>query len=75
MKIAFFDTKLYDKPSFDKYGKENGIEFKYFETKLTPDTADLAKGYDGVCVFVNDTVNAAVIDKLVEGGVRVIAIR
>ena len=34
MKIAFFDTKPYDKPSFDKYGKEYGITFKYFEFNL-----------------------------------------
>jgi len=34
MRIAFFDAKPYDKPSFDKYGAENNIKFKYFETKL-----------------------------------------
>ncbi len=75
MKIAFFDTKPYDKPAFESYGKEAGVIFKYFETKLNEDTVDLAKGYDGVCVFVNDTVNAAVIDKLVEFGVKVVALR
>lgn len=75
MKIAFFDAKNYDKPSFDKYSLENNITIKYFETKLTEDTVELAKGYDGVCVFVNDTVNAAVIDKLTEYGCRVIALR
>ncbi len=75
MKIAFFDTKPYDLPSFERYGKEAGIRFKFFETKLTEDTAELAKGYDGVCVFVNDTVNAPVIDRLCEMGVRVIALR
>ena len=75
MKIAFFDTKPYDKPSFDKYGAEHGIKFKYFETKLNEDTVDLAGGYDGVCVFVNDTVNAAVIDRLCELGVRIVALR
>ena len=75
MKIAFFDTKPYDKPSFDKFGKENGIEFKYFETKLNEDTAELANGADGVCVFVNDTVNAKVIDRLCELGVKAIALR
>ena len=69
MKIAFFDTKPYDKPSFDRFGAENDIRFKYFETKLNEDTVDLAAGYDGVCVFVNDTVNAAVIDRLCELGV------
>lgn len=75
MKIAFFDTKPYDRPSFDRYGKEYGVKFKYFETKLNEDTVDLAQGYDGVCVFVNDTVNAPVIDRLCELGVRVVALR
>lgn len=75
MKFAFFDTKPYDKPAFEKYGAEKGIKFKYFETKLNEDTAELARGFDGVCVFVNDTVNAKVIDKLVEMNVRVVALR
>ena len=75
MKIAFFDTKPYDKPYFDKYGGENGIEFKYYETKLNADTVELAQGYDGVCVFVNDTVDSAVIDRLYELGVKTVALR
>lgn len=75
MKIAFFDTKPYDKPSFDKYGKEYGVEFKYFETKLNEDTVDLAHGFDGVCAFVNDTVNAKVIDKLCDMGIKTVALR
>ncbi len=75
MKIAFFDAKPYDKPSFDRYGKERGVTFKYFETKLNEDTVELAHGFDGVCVFVNDTVNAAVIDRLCELGVRTVALR
>lgn len=75
MRIAFFDAKSYDKPSFDKYGQEHGITFKYFETKLNEDTAELAHNYDGVCVFVNDTVNAAVIDQLYAMGVKIVALR
>lgn len=75
MKIAFFDAKPYDKPSFEKYGQEKGIKFKYFETKLNEDTVDLAKGFDGVCAFVNDTINDVVIDKLNEMGVSVLALR
>ena len=75
MKIAFFDTKPYDKPSFDRFGAMQGIEFKYFETKLNEDTVELANGYDGVCVFVNDTVNKAVIDKLVSYGIHLLALR
>lgn len=75
MKIAFFDAKPYDRPSFDKYGSEAGFKFKYFETKLNEDTVDLAHGYDGVCVFVNDTVDAAVIDRLCELGIKFVALR
>lgn len=75
IKVAFFDTKEYDKPSFEKYGKENDIKYRFFETKLTEDTADLAKGCDAVCVFVNDTVNDKVIDILYENGIKIIALR
>lgn len=75
MKIAFFDAKPYDKPSFDKFGEEHGVKFKYFETKLTEDTVNLARGYDGVCVFVNDTVNSTVIDALCQMGVKTVALR
>ena len=75
MKIAFFDTKPYDREAFDKYADECGVKIKYFETKLNEDTVNLANGFDGVCVFVNDTVNAAVIDRLVQMNVRVVALR
>ncbi|MCR5783004.1 MAG: 2-hydroxyacid dehydrogenase [Clostridia bacterium] len=75
MKVAFFDTKEYDRASFAQYGEDAGVSFKFLETKLTEDTAELAKGYDAVCVFVNDTVNAAVIDKLYGFGVKMIALR
>ena len=75
IKVAFFDAKAYDKPSFEQYGSLYDLRFKYFETKLNEDTVDLAKGCDAVCVFVNDTVNAAVINRLHEYGVRLIALR
>ena len=58
MKFAFFDTKPYDKQSFEAAIQNTGIHFKFYETKLGEDTVDLARGCDGVCVFVNDTVNA-----------------
>ena len=75
MKIAFFDTKPYDRDAFDRVARQNNIEIKYYETKLNEDTAELARGADAVCVFVNDTVNAAVIDKLTELGIKTVALR
>ena len=75
IKVAFFDTKEYDRASFELCNVQNEMEFKFLETKLTEDTVDLAKGCDVVCVFVNDTVNDKVIDKLYEYGVKMIALR
>ena len=75
MKIAFFDAKNYDIPSFEKYGKEAGVTFKFYETKLNEDTAALARGCDGVCIFVNDEVTPPVIDRLLDEGLRLIALR
>ncbi len=75
IRVAFFDTKEYDQKSFEPYIKEGEFEIKFLDTKLNADTAELAKDCDVVCVFVNDTVDAEVIDKLYECGVRLIALR
>lgn len=75
MKLAFFDAKSYDRPGFDKYAADAGVEIKYYETRLNEDTASLAAGFDAICVFVNDTVNAAVVEKLYGYGVKVILLR
>ena len=73
MKIVFFDSKPYDIEAFKKYDLNN--EFTYHDTRLTPDTVELCKGYEAVCVFVNDDVNREVIDKLYEYGIRLILLR
>lgn len=75
MKIAFFDTKPYDERFFSQILGEYDFKVKFFENKLNEDTYSLAKGYDCVCAFVNDTLNKEVIDGLVEGGVRLVAMR
>ncbi len=75
IKLAFFDTKPYDIEKFEEYGKGGGVEFKFFEMRLGEDTAWLARGCDGVCAFVNDTVNSKVIDILCELGIRLLALR
>ena len=74
MNIAFFDAKPYDVSSFEPYLNDD-IKIHFFETKLNIDTVSLSSGCEVVCVFVNDTVNKAVIDKLYENGVKLIALR
>lgn len=72
-KIAFFDAKPYDKECFDEVNQS--YEIVYFENKLTPQTAQLAKGFDAVCAFVNDNINKEVIDTLYSLGIRILAMR
>lgn len=75
MRIAVFSTKGYDQRSFEGVNKDFGHELAFFETRLTVDTAALAEGFTGVCVFVNDDVDAVAIAKLAKGGTQVIATR
>jgi len=75
MKIAFFDAKPYDIPAFQALGEEKGLSFKFYDTRLGADTAELARGCEAVCVFVNDTVDAQVIDALYDMGVRFLLLR
>ena len=75
MKVAFFDAKPYDREAFDAAAEAVGMELHYYDGRLSLDTVALARGCDAVCVFVNDCIGPAVIDALVELGVRVIALR
>lgn len=75
IKIAFFDTKEYDRNLFDEYNKNYGYEITYLESKLNSETAPLAKGFDVVCIFVNDVVDEKTINILKDAGVKLIALR
>ena len=75
MRIAFFDTRSYDKASFTKANETFNYEIDFRDYKLSADTAATARGFDAACVFVNDVADAAVIRKLKEAGVRLIALR
>lgn len=72
-KIAFYDTKPYDRAWFDKLNSH--YEFEYFESKLNRKTAALAKGFDGIVAFVNDEIDEKAIDIMYNEGVQVIAMR
>lgn len=76
MKILFYDTKPYDKESFEKilpsYG---GISIDYLKTDISEKTAFLAKGYDAVCLFVASEVDGRVVEILGECGVKLILMR
>lgn len=79
IRIAFFDTKPYDRQAFEAQLAENpfakGIKASFFEPRLDRTTASMAKGHDAVCIFVNDTADKEVIDILTSFGVKLIALR
>lgn len=72
--VAFFDAKPYDIETFKKYSDEN-IKIRFFENKLNADTVSIAACCDAVCAFVNDSINADVLDELEKYGVGAIALR
>lgn len=72
-RIAFFDTKPYDKDSFDRFNEKYDI--RYFEDKLNSETASLSRGCQAVCAFVNDTIDKSVIDILADNGVGLLLMR
>ncbi len=72
--VAFFDTKSYDRESFGKFSDSN-IKIRFFENKLNIDTVSMAKNYDAVCVFVNDSIDSHVVSELEKMGVGHIALR
>ena len=71
MKVAFFDTKSYDR----EYFSESGHEIEFFECRLSGVTAALASGFGAVCIFVNDVADRACLESLAESGVSQIALR
>ncbi len=75
MRIAFFSTKPYDRIWFEPMAKDYGYEFNFLELPFSAQTMFLAKGYDAACIFVNDHVDADMVDWLHENGVKALLLR
>lgn len=74
-KIAFFGAKPYDIASFDKVNEKYNYDIRYYKGHLNPNNVVLTQDTDVVCIFVNDTADAAVIDTMVNNGVKLLALR
>ena len=80
LRIAFFGAKDYDRLFFSELTRDRGegaynCDIRYFNTRMTPETAHLARGYDAVCIFVNDECPRPAVETLKECGVRLILLR
>lgn len=74
-KIAFFGAKPYDIASFDKVNEKYNYDIRYYKGHLNPNNVVLTQGVNAVCIFVNDTADATVIDAMVDNGVKLLALR
>lgn len=75
MRVAIFSTKNYDRIFLERANEAAGHEMLFFESRLTPETSALTEGFDAVCVFVNDQIDALVLRDMAERGVRLVALR
>jgi D-lactate dehydrogenase len=74
LKVAIFDTKPYIKKIFEEQNN-NRFSFRFLKPRLNLDTASLASGFKVVCVFVNDNIDADVVEELNRLGIEMIALR
>lgn len=75
MKVAFFNTKKYDRSFFELTNSKHNHELFFLEPKLDAVTAPLAEGCQAVCMFVNDKADAQTLEILAAHGIRLLALR
>lgn len=76
MKVLFYDTKKYDRESFDKIlPKYNDIEVEFTESDISVETARYAAGFEAICAFVSSDLSKEVIEILAGEGVKLILMR
>lgn len=75
MKCAFFSTHSYDKEYFDRFNNKDVHQITYFEAPLNKNTANLVNGFNAICTFVNDKLDAETIEKIYANGVKLIVLR
>src|SRR6478735_7843084 len=75
MRIAVFSAQSYERSLLIEQNRRHGHDLVYFDTLLGPETVFLAAGFPAVSVFVNDIVDAEVLEHLARGGTRLVATR
>ncbi|MGE0702342.1 MAG: 2-hydroxyacid dehydrogenase [Vicinamibacterales bacterium] len=75
MRIAMFSAHRFDREFFERANARAGHDITYLESRLTPASSALARDFPAVCAFVNDRLDAEVLEQLHTGGTRIIALR
>lgn len=79
MRVAVFNVKSYDREYLGTANAElpesQRHELVWLTPRLSLQTAPLAQGCEAVCVFVNDELDGAVLERLYAQGIRLVALR
>lgn len=73
--VAVFDTKAYDRPPLIAASEDRGIDWRFLDFRLSPETCVAANGVQAVCIFVNDRADRPCLEVLARQGVRHVALR
>lgn len=74
MRVTVYGTRSYDRQFLTSANADHGHDLHFLEAGLDPATAALAADSEGVCAFVNDCLDAEVMNKLADVGVRIVAL-
>ncbi|SFC88653.1 D-isomer specific 2-hydroxyacid dehydrogenase family protein [Clostridium uliginosum] len=75
MKIVAYCVRLDEMSSFEKFSKKYDHDVKIVKESFSPATANLAEGYDAVCILGNCTANREAIEMISKLGVKYLATR
>jgi D-lactate dehydrogenase len=75
IEAALFDAKPYDRDFFGLNPGHKEIRWRFHEFRLSSETAELARGAQAVCVFVNDRVDQPCLETLAKLEVKLVALR
>ena len=79
MKVAIFSARPYDQrflgEALASSTEAATCQFVYLDVALSLETAQLAQGFDAVCVFVNDQLDGPTLHALNRMGVRAVLLR
>jgi D-lactate dehydrogenase len=75
MKVGVFSTQPYDRDPLNAANARSGHVLTFSEARLDKDTADFAASFEAVVVFVNDSLDRAVLTRLRAGQTRLVALR
>ncbi|GAA0857475.1 2-hydroxyacid dehydrogenase [Aliiglaciecola litoralis] len=75
MNILVFSSKAHDRRYFAKHNQDGQFVLTFQEARLSAQTVSLCAGYQAICVFVNDHLDASIIAQLKQLSVKHIALR